>query len=216
MHWRRLFLVWALFYLLISLYYLVTGINDFHIINSIALLVLSFLTRNLDWNIPRSAVWLFGLALLFNTLGVFPIQISEDVANLYSLEHYDTLAHLIGMMLFSLSVFLTYRYVQERLKVLHIGILFFALFGIGACLEITEYSGYRLFGYGAGWLRFGEGDNSTNFGPWGDSMTDMLANLIGITCGLLLLAISVKVENFWNKRKKPNIAARKMRKRDTG
>jgi hypothetical protein len=50
---------------------------------------------------------------------------------------------------------------------------------LGTVVEIQEYWGFRLFGFGDGYMGFESGDNSMNFGPWENSSLDLTNNLIG-------------------------------------
>ncbi|MFO7710312.1 MAG: hypothetical protein R6V53_00950 [Candidatus Woesearchaeota archaeon] len=173
MDWRTVFGFWVLFYLSIALFYLFTGIDPFHIFIALGLLIFFLVVRRKKWYIPKSVVFFFGISILFNSIGTFPFG-----GTLYGLEYYDVFAHFTGFFFLTLGV--TYFYPRYAILVL-------ALMGIGAGIEISEFLGFRLFGYGSGWLMFGEGDNSQAFGPWQDSMEDMIANLGGI-----VLAIAVR------------------------
>ncbi|MFP4423648.1 MAG: hypothetical protein ACLFP2_00290 [Candidatus Woesearchaeota archaeon] len=170
MDWRDVFGLWVLFYLSLSLFYLFTGIDPAHMFIGIALLISFLIIRRKNWYIPNIIVCFFGISILFNSIGTLPFN-----GTLYGLEHYDVFAHFMGFFFLTLGV--TYFYPRH-------GIILLSLMGIGAGIEICEYLGFRILGYGSGWLMFGEGDNSQAFGPWQDSMEDMIANLVGIAFGI--------------------------------
>ena len=136
--------------------------------------------------IPPVSVWLFGAGTLLHVAGIFPFKVDGQTLSLYYLyANYDILCHLFGFLLFCVGFLYVYYANHKNPSKLDIAIVLLALVGTGSFIEVSEYLGYRLFGFGEGYLRFGEGDNSTNFGPWGDSMTDSIANVLGILIGFV-------------------------------
>lgn len=71
---------------------------------------------------------------------------------------------------------------------------------IGAVIEATEYWGFITVGTGEGYLGFGDGDNSKNFGPWEDSSLDTTSNLLGsflaIITSYLFFTLRKKTKNI--------------------
>ncbi|MGM5487624.1 MAG: hypothetical protein ACQESG_01615 [Nanobdellota archaeon] len=166
---------WVVFYLAISLYYFFTGINTLHLAIGLGAVFLFLYILLRDIRVPVSVVWCVAISIFFNTIGSFPL----NGMILYELPDYDLFAHLMGFLFFTTGMNILYKPRQRNIL-----IAILALIGVGAAIELSEYGGFRILGYGSGWLRFGAGDNSTNFGPWQDSMEDMLANLVGILLGM--------------------------------
>ena len=177
--------IWITFYVVVALFAFRSDERFVDLITyTIVFVFILILGRTII--MPSVSVWLFGTATLLHIAGVFPFNLDgREVSFYYLYANYDTFCHLLGFVLFSIGFLYLYYANHKGPSKLEITIVLFALIGAGAIIEVSEYVGYRLFGIGEGYLRFGDGDNSTNFGPWGDSMTDSIANIIGVLVGFI-------------------------------
>jgi len=190
---RQKIIAWSFiaFYSLFTLYqFLFNDIKLFDYVIYICLLVvLLFFIKKVT--IPSTAVLLFGLAPIFHTVGTIPFLLNGQETSFYTDSflggNYDLLTHFMGFLMIALAVLqIYYANVAKKISSVVLFLLFFALIGVGTCIELAEFTGYRLFGFGLGAFQFGDGDNSMNFGPWGDSMTDTYANVLGIIVAFIL------------------------------
>jgi hypothetical protein len=194
-HWKLVSGAWVLFYLVSGIYFYVTDIDKSQIYNSVFYLAVFIYFARKEIKFPAFAIFLFGLSIFFNTLGNFPFDFGNETRILFSFEYYDILIHFFGFFLFTIGILIAYHSKYLRLDLIIFLSIVLALLGIGAIIEIFEYSGFVLFGFGSGWLMFGEGDNSSNFGPWGDTSTDMIANLMGILLGFAVYYVVIYFKN---------------------
>lgn len=184
---------WIVFYALIAVFTFRSDERFADLITYTSLFVFILIAGRLI-KIPSVSVWLFGAGTLWHVIGVFPFKLDGKTVSLYYLyTHYDILCHFAGFLLFSIGFLYLYSANRLNPSKLDIAIVLLALVGAGALIEVSEYLGYRLFGFGEGYLQFGDGDNSMNFGPWGDSMTDTLANIGGIISGFLVYYLIIKL-----------------------
>jgi len=187
MQWKKIAGIWIAIYFVIGMVTYITGIDKLNILTPIALLLLLFIIRT---EIPVRSVWAFGFSILLNAIGTLPIYLGGKTFTLYSLQNYDLLVHFFGFFFFTLGVILIYF--KGRVPAKAILPLLLAMLGVGAMIEITEYIGYVYLDYGNGWLQFGDGDSDPGFGPWEDSMTDMMSNIMGIMCVIIVYNIFKK------------------------
>jgi len=96
--------------------------------------------------------------------------------------HYDWIVHTIGFGFLATALSsVTYDHLKKGLKssfIIFI-VLLFCSTGLGALNEVTEYLGYGVYGYGEGFMEFGDGDSSPDAGPWQNASMDMVNNLLG-------------------------------------
>ncbi|MFH1849152.1 MAG: hypothetical protein ABH879_03105 [archaeon] len=180
---RAILRFWILLYVLATLIIYLRGqlLYDYMVYVVMFALLLRFYRY-----VPAFSAWTLGLGTLWHAAGVFPFQVSGETVTLYShYSQYDLFTHFCGFLMLTLGILHIYVSNHKRTRA-DIVILLVAVIGLGAVMEISEYLGYRFFGYGEGWIRFGDGDNSANFGPWGDSMTDSIANVAGVILGCAL------------------------------
>ncbi|MBW2966250.1 hypothetical protein KY342_04055 [Candidatus Woesearchaeota archaeon] len=129
-----------------------------------------------------------GIGFIPHIFGLYPL-FGEGIS-LYGLSsldyHYDWIVHSFGIFCYSIAFCsIIYPYLKKGLKskfLIFILVLFFML-GLGAFNEILEYVGFDVFGYGKGFLEFGDGDSSPYAGPWQNSSMDMVSNLVGGVIG---------------------------------
>jgi hypothetical protein len=95
--------------------------------------------------------------------------------------HYDWIVHFLTSFFSSLMMLNFLFHKDYFLKKFFIASLIAVSITMtfGAVIEISEYWGFRTIGLGEGYLGFGEGDNSQNFGPWENSSLDSTLNFIG-------------------------------------
>lgn len=139
-----------------------------------------------------------GIGFLFHIIGLYKFIPYNQyyIGTLYGAPqlnyHYDWVVHSVGFAFFVIAFCsMSYPYFKNAFKsklTIFFLILFFML-GFGALNEIIEYAGYNVFGYGQGFLEFGEGDSSPAAGPWENSSMDLICNLTGgiFAAGLFLL-----------------------------
>ncbi len=180
---------WIAFFALFTLVQAVRGKWLFDYAAYIAILG-ALLLFNKRFTLPSATVWCFGLATLMHALGTiaFTYHGVPDVSLYHDVffgGNYDVFTHLYGLCVFTVGM-LAWFFAHHKPTPLLRTTVFLAMMGCGAAIEMTEFAGYSLFGFGWGAFAFGAGDNSTNFGPWGDSMTDLYANLVGIALGFLV------------------------------
>lgn len=146
------------------------------------------------YGIPPLSAALIGSSALLHSLGTIPINWDGEIISLYNsaffLGNYDIISHFLSFVAAAYAILLFLMANGIRISLLSLAILLFVLAGMGAFIEMTEFASYYFFGYGWGVFAFGDGDNSSNFGPWGDSMTDSFANLLGILVGMVLFLAS--------------------------
>lgn len=164
---KKIATFWISFYLLIAIFELFFGV---YLVENLWLIIILFLVRNKN---PK-AIFFVGLAGLFHVIGTIP---HLDLYAAYT--NYDLIVHGIGF-------FFATRGLLELIPEEKNSHLFLMLIGLASLMEIFEYLGFVLFGYGGGALQFGSGDANLQLGAWGDSITDMIANSLGVGLSLLL------------------------------
>ncbi len=188
---KKVVWIWIIFYVIFSLYlYLFFSIkifDDFAVYTAILLYIVFFVK---EIRMPVVSVWLFGIGTLPHIIGMIPFSVNNELISLYHSSifsgNYDIMTHFIGFIFFTIGFLYFYHHNQKSISKLTLFVLFFSLIGMGTSLEILEYLGYRLFGFGWGFLAFGQGDSDLIFGPWGDSITDSISNIVGIAVGFLI------------------------------
>lgn len=180
----RIAIIWIVLYVLVGIYlYITRGELRPDFFAAIAIFLMIIFVKIKKFELTAPAVLFLGLATMPHLIGIFPIETAEGVFTVYGsgfLEgNYDMLAHFIGCFFLALSLLNLFYHNYPKASKLGILLIFLAVLGIGSMLEMSEYIGYKVWGFGEGVFQFGEGDNSDAFGPWGDSSTDMIANLDG-------------------------------------
>lgn len=148
-----------------------------------------------------------GIGFFIHFIGLYNIIPYNQyyTGNLYGAPqlnyHYDWIVHSVSMGFFAAAIAsIFYPYLKRAFKS-DFTVFFFLLLaclGMGLMNEVLEFVGYKFFGVGHGFMEFGEGDISPNAGPWQNSCTDMLNNIIGATVfiGNFILA----KRYFWRKK----------------
>ena len=134
--------------------------------------------------------FLLFLALLFHDFGVFGFY---NKSPLYF--QYDNLTHFIGgiaLGIFFINFFK--KNIDGKLLIIFLALL--SALGVGAVVEIIEYSGYLYLGQGDGFFYFGgKGDlgrRNSITGAWANSSIDMVLNLVGGIIGIISYLIYKK------------------------
>jgi hypothetical protein len=142
--------------------------------------------------IRPSAAFFMALVFVPNTLGYLYLY-SSPIFD----YHWDWIVHLVAAFSFTLAF--TMFLMDNKLSKGFIRAAALALFTaitFGAVVEAAEYWGFIFIGFGEGYLGFGDGDTSQNFGPWENSSIDTTLNFAGGLLGIIAL--------IWHYRKKPN------------
>ena len=161
---------------------------------SVFFLVIFFRIKR--FKLSSSIIILMALVPFLHTVAMIPFFVNGEEFTIYNSQfnyQFDFITHVAGFVIASLIALQIIYNKNKKVKVWVLTAVFFALIGLGACFEQCEFYGYYVFGFGKGTFHFGEGDNSANFGPWGDSMTDITANIIGIMIGYLLHFGSLRI-----------------------
>lgn len=142
---------------------------------------------------------LIGIGFIPHLLGlywIFPIYEGGGLGTLYGAPqlgyHYDWFVHGFAMLCYTMAfLFMAYGRLMKGFNNVFITIIIALFFmqGIGALNEQMEYIGYEIFGYGEGFLEFGDGDISPDAGPWQNASMDMVSNFIGSFIGIILFFI---------------------------
>lgn len=140
---------------------------------------------------------LTGLVFVPNIIG----QIMGYQVNIWG-YHYDWIVHTTvaffgttAMILFLKDNKMTKSFAKSAT----VALLF--VMTVGAFVEISEYWGFRVFGFGESYLAFGEGDNSQNFGPWENSSIDSTLNLFGSLIGVAISSLMIAKKSKSNRLK---------------
>jgi len=177
---------------------------------SAAILLLLFaLVLHLLVGFKRTVPIFLCIGLFFNIIGLYPIIPYNEhyTGTLYGAPqlnyHYDWIAHSVGFGFFALAFSsVLYPYIKKSFKSEYAVfiVILLAMMGFGAINEINEYLGFTVFGYGKGFMEFGEGDFSPYGGPWQNSSMDLINNLLG---GIVFIGAFVldKKYHFFTKKK---------------
>ena len=167
--------------------FLVLGIHDLIILkltaadNFTAVIFLGlFLLASMKFKIsPITAVFL-GLVFFPNTIG----HMGGYGVPLFDYQ-FDKIVHVFTAFFSTVAIILFMRN-NSKIRFINIaGIAFFVTITFGAAVEMSEYWAFIFIGFGEGYLGFGIGDNSKNFGPWEDSSLDTTFNFLGSLIGVL-------------------------------
>jgi hypothetical protein len=187
------------FYLAQAVISLFIGISppmtDF--ITVISLLSIAFFLHLL-FGFRKTVPIFLGMGFFLHIIGLYKIipYNAYYIGELYGASqlayHYDWFVHSFGTGFLAVAFSsILYPHLKRAFnsKYLIFLMLLLCVLGFGALNEITEYIGFTVFGYGAGFMEFGAGDSSPFEGPWQNSSMDMVNNLIGgiIFIGLFML-----------------------------
>ncbi|MBI4440220.1 hypothetical protein HY638_04580 [Candidatus Woesearchaeota archaeon] len=137
-------------------------------------------------------------------LNAFFILHSAGIFGLYGREFsfimFDKVVHFYAFVVASI---LFYRVLEKSTSISKpslIAVVILISVGAGAFTEMIEYTSYLLLGQGDGFFFYGSGDWSEKVrgGSWGDSMTDLMANVLGSAAGVLIMFVfkRMKIKRF--------------------
>lgn len=139
------------------------------------------------------------LPVLLVALGALVLHHLKLYGNVYFGFEFDMIMHFVGAFAVSLIM---YQYLStcdgigcsSKAKLAFMAM--FCVAGLATLIEVTEYFGYAKLPAGEGILHYGLGDE----GDWGDSVSDMLFNLLGSITGVLTMVIAhyIKRRNVKN------------------
>lgn len=153
----------------------------------ISLLIFAFILH-LFYRFEKIVPIALSIGFLFHIAGLYKIIPYNPYyyGNLYGapqlMYHYDWIVHTIGTGFLAIGFSsITYPYLKKafRSRLAIFLIILLAVIGMGSLNEVAEFVGYGFYGYGEGFLEFGTGDFSPDSGPWSNTCTDMLNNIIG-------------------------------------
>lgn len=148
------------------------------------------------YNISPLTAFLAGLIFVPHEIGLFGFY-SSPILNYNA----DLILHILTTFL-SAYVLLNFLLQNTNNKFLASAIMAISItITIGALIEALEYWGFITIGMGEGYLGFGEGDNSQNFGPWEDSSSDTTANFFGSFLAVLIYWLFALLKSQFNDKK---------------
>jgi hypothetical protein len=182
---QLIILAYCTFFAGLGAWQLVNGsINAFDSFLAAAMLVGAFYVSRAFVVRPISA-FLTGLVFVPNMIG----QAGMYAYNFYN-YHWDWVVHPVAAFCFTIAcIFFLLDNQLSRSFARAALVTFMTVGAIGALVEMTEYWGFRIVGFGEGYLGFGDGDNSSHFGPWENSSLDTTCNFLGSIAGILLAGV---------------------------
>jgi uncharacterized membrane protein YjdF len=136
------------------------------------------------YHIKNTTAFLAGLIFLPHIIGLYGWY-SNAILN----YHYDWFVHISTAFCatFTTADFILENYSKKTIRAASIA--FCIIITFGALIEATEYWGFRSVGLGEGYLGFGAGDDSPNYGPWENSSIDTTLNFLGGFLAFLIFTI---------------------------
>lgn len=163
---------------------------------SFAFLCFLFILIEKKYNVSPLTAFLAGLIFVPHEIGLFGFY-GSPILNYNA----DLILHILTTFLFAYIV-LNFLLQNTSNKFLTSAIIAISItITIGALIEALEYWGFVAIGMGEGYLGFGEGDNSQNFGPWEDSSSDTTANFFGSFLAVLIYWLFALLKNKFNDKK---------------
>jgi hypothetical protein len=188
---RNIFLAYFIFYFILGIYYLINkrlvAVDAF----IAAAFCLFFIYINKKYSLSTFTAFIAGFIFMPHIIGVFGLY---GYAKIH--YHYDWIAHFTSTLIATIAI-LNFLYSQKYFSKRLFSACLIALSVIvtfGAFMEMSEYWGFRFIGFGEGYLGFGQGDNSQNFGPWENSSLDTTFNFVGSLFAVLVYALYVFVK----------------------
>lgn len=188
------FLAFILFYLVQGIFsiFLENFAKPLDIFAATAVIALFFLLHHFV-KLKSIVPLMLGIGLFPHIIGLYKIIPYNHgyIGTLYGWAgfnyQYDLFVHFFAIFCFSVafcSIFHPYLIKGLKSKFLMFIVALFFVIGVGGLNEVIEYVGYDAFGYGEGFLEYGEGDDTPTSGPWKDSCTDLIANIFGGVIGI--------------------------------
>ncbi len=163
---------------------------------SLVFLCFLFVLIEKRYNVSPLTAFLAGLIFVPHEIGLFGFY-GSSILNYNA----DLILHILTTFLSS-CVILSFLLQNTSNKFLTSAIIAISItITIGALIEALEYWGFVTIGMGEGYLGFGEGDSSQNFGPWEDSSSDTTANFFGSFLAVLIYWLFALLKNKFNDKK---------------
>jgi len=151
------------------------------------------------WNLNLPVYAILMLSFIPHCLGFMGFYLNSPLPIAW-----DHFTHVLPCFAFSLFFFQFLRqFMSKKLltakSVFLILVVILAASGIGVIIELFEFSGFLIYGFGEGALAFGAGDACTGQlvstieeidaygGGWFNTMYDLIYNSIGVLFGVLLM-----------------------------
>lgn len=202
---KAVFILGILLYLWVILMSFIWGETAFlpETIIFILLIVFFYLAYDIwDLRLPIFAVLI--LSLLPHALGFMGFYLNSPLP--FGLA-YDHFTHLLPLFAFALFFFqFLSRFMARKLFALKtlflIAVVILAASGIGVIIELFEFSGFLINGFGEGGLAFGAGDACSGQivgtfeeidaygGGWFNTMYDLIWNSIGVLAGTFIMVLA--------------------------
>ena len=180
-----------------------------------AVLVLFFYFTYNNWKLNLPIYTIIILSFVLHSAGVFGWYYKTPIG-----IQWDHVTHFVPILAFTLLFFqYTVQFMDRRLTKrtwMIIGLVFFAGLGIGSVVELIEFSGFVVFGFGEGALLWGAGDGipgqtltgqptieaiEEHGGGWFNTMWDLVWN----TTGGLAAVVIMLLAHFVLKKKDANL-----------
>jgi hypothetical protein len=166
----------------------------------IAVILFLYLTYE-KWNLTLPIYTMVILGFLPHSLGFMGFYFSSPLPIAW-----DHFTHFVPCFAFALFFFqFLSQYMDKKLlttkSIFLIFIVILAASGIGIVIELFEFSGFLIYGFGDGALAFGAGDACPGQlvstieeidaygGGWFNTMYDLIWNSIGVLFGVMLMSL---------------------------
>jgi len=176
----------------------------------IAVILFFYITYN-NWNLNLPVYTIIILSFIPHSLGFMGFYLNSPIPIAW-----DHFTHILPCFAFSLFFFQYLSQFMDK-KLLSIKSIFLILIvilsasGIGVGIELFEFSGFLINGFGDGALAFGAGDACqgqlvSTFeeidaygGGWFNTMYDLIWNSIGVLLGVLVMIFFNQFRNLFSR-----------------
>lgn len=178
------------------------------IIIFIVLILFFYITYN-RWNLNLPIYTIIILSLIPHSLGFMGFYLNSPLPIAW-----DHFTHVLPCFAFALFFFqFLKQFMSKRLfstkTIFLIFIVILAASGIGVGIELFEFSGFLINGFGEGALAFGAGDACQGQlvstieeidaygGGWFNTMYDLIWNSIGVLLGVIIMVLFYWLKPSW-------------------
>jgi hypothetical protein len=202
------FLAMLIFLLLILMSYIWQSTAFVAEIIIFMIIILFFYITYNQWNLNLPVYTVLIISLIPHSLGFMGFYFNSPLPIAW-----DHLTHILPCFAFSLFFF---QYLKQFMfkklfttkTIFLIFVVILAASGIGVIIELFEFSGFLINGFGQGALAFGAGDACQGQlvstieeidafgGGWFNTMYDLIWNSIGILLGVLLMIFFKQFRNL--------------------
>jgi hypothetical protein len=213
---KAVFLLGILLYLwviLMSFVWANTGFVPETIIFIVLIVLFYWMYDIWDFRLPIFTVLI--LSFLPHAMGFMGFYLTSPLPFGFAYDHFTHILPCLAFALFFfqfLSRFMARRFLSAKTLFLII-VVILAASGIGVIIELFEFSGFLINGFGEGGLAFGAGDACqgqlvSTFeeidaygGGWFNTMYDLIWNSIGVLAGTFIMVLA----HFIVKKKEKNL-----------